>query len=270
MEPAAEPSPPLPSMYPVPNPSPSFWLRDAALQDTRTTAALPASADFVVVGSGLTGTAAARRLAQLGKSVVVLEARGVASGATGRNGGHLYEAASDDWLGLVETVGGDEAEAKALIQFQDDTIQAMIDVVAELQLSEAELFRGDPSTEPTVAGGKGAILFLTEEHREKIRARIAARTAAGALRADQFGEIGAEEAREQFNAPTAVGAMLTTAGSVWAAKLTIGMMNDAISKGVNLQCQTLVHSIAKQEEEGDDVHDHPISVVTGQHFSSIL
>ena len=244
----------LPAIYPVPDASPSWWRRDAELQDTRTTAELPAQCDCCVIGAGITGAATARRLAVLGHSVVVVEARGVAGGATGRNGGHLYEAASDDYPGLVAQMGGDEAMAKDILQFQDDTVQAMIDRVAELQLPEAELFRGDPAGSPTVAGGKGAILFLSEEHRDRIRARIAARKAAGAG-GDTFEEIGAEEARERFNAPGAVGAMLTRAGSVWAAKLTVGLMKDAIANGANLQCN-----------RPNDLHIDAVS----QHFLLLL
>src|ERR1044071_4006474 len=43
--------------------------------------------DVVVIGGGVTGCSCAHRLAQAGLSVQVLEAREVASGASGRNGG---------------------------------------------------------------------------------------------------------------------------------------------------------------------------------------
>jgi gamma-glutamylputrescine oxidase len=46
-----------------------------------------AAADVVVVGAGVTGCACALRLARGGASVLVLEARRVAAGASGRNGG---------------------------------------------------------------------------------------------------------------------------------------------------------------------------------------
>ena len=240
---------PLPPIYPVPDASPSWWLRGAELQDTRTTAELPESCDYCVIGAGLTGAAAARRLATLGKNVVVIEARGVAGGASGRNGGHLYEAASDDYTALAARHG--DAVAKDLLSFQDDTVQAMIDRVAELDLADrAELSRGDAPADgapPTVAGGKGAILFLSAAHRDAIRARVAARRAAPGAGAETFKEIGAEEARRRFGAPRAVGAMLTRAGSVWAARLAVGLMKDALARGCNLQCQTLVHRIETPE-----------------------
>eukprot|EP00965_Chrysotila_dentata_P190998 6174246-Pleurochrysis_carterae.AAC.3 len=52
---------------------------------------VPLSADTVIVGAGMTGCAAAYWLSRLGqRSCLVLDARGVAAGATGRNGGHLW------------------------------------------------------------------------------------------------------------------------------------------------------------------------------------
>jgi glycine/D-amino acid oxidase-like deaminating enzyme len=45
------------------------------------------TAEVIVVGAGVMGCSAAYRLAQSGRKVLVLEQRGIASGASGRNGG---------------------------------------------------------------------------------------------------------------------------------------------------------------------------------------
>jgi glycine/D-amino acid oxidase-like deaminating enzyme len=72
-------------------------------------AEIPAEADFVIVGGGFTGLAAAawlRRLAP-GKSVAVLEAGSIGAGASGRTGGMaLSEAAPGDLPGLGDVLGG--------------------------------------------------------------------------------------------------------------------------------------------------------------------
>jgi gamma-glutamylputrescine oxidase len=81
----------------------SFWLSEPA--PALRTQPLDARADVAVVGGGITGLSAALTLARAGKRVRVHEAREVASGASGRNGGFAlrggamaYDSARD-WLG---------------------------------------------------------------------------------------------------------------------------------------------------------------------------
>ncbi|GKT50398.1 gamma-glutamylputrescine oxidoreductase [Colletotrichum spaethianum] len=78
----------------------SYWHREPseALLGHRTTKALPPTADVVVVGSGITGAFATKELLeqQAGsgtETVLLLEAREVCWGATGRNGGHCQPIA---------------------------------------------------------------------------------------------------------------------------------------------------------------------------------
>ena len=70
---------------------------------------LPESADFVIIGAGFTGLAAAAwlRLLAPDKSVVVLEAGHIGSGASGRTGGQfLGETAAGDQEGLGDVITG--------------------------------------------------------------------------------------------------------------------------------------------------------------------
>ncbi|KAK0762462.1 hypothetical protein N5P37_005276 [Trichoderma harzianum] len=78
------------SGLPSPRSTKSFWHRDPSyvLLGRRSTPELPATADVVIVGSGITGAFAARELVAGGRSVLMLEAREACWGATGRNGGH--------------------------------------------------------------------------------------------------------------------------------------------------------------------------------------
>ncbi|KAL7801282.1 FAD dependent oxidoreductase domain-containing protein [Trichoderma aethiopicum] len=78
------------SGLPTPRSTRSYWHRDPSyvLLGRRSTPELPATADVVVVGSGITGAFAARELVAGGRGVVMLEAREACWGATGRNGGH--------------------------------------------------------------------------------------------------------------------------------------------------------------------------------------
>jgi len=76
---------------PVNNPSRSFWMHPPS-PIAKHCSELPEYADFVVIGSGITGTSVVRRLLHGCKEagavenvrVVMLEARDACSGATGR------------------------------------------------------------------------------------------------------------------------------------------------------------------------------------------
>ena len=64
----------------------SYWHKEPSrlLLGHRTTPDLPVQADVVVIGSGITGTFAARELVRGGREVLMLEAREACWGATGR------------------------------------------------------------------------------------------------------------------------------------------------------------------------------------------
>lgn len=81
------------SPYPVPDATEPFWRQDLdELDGYRSTESLPEAADIVIVGAGYAGTSTAYHLLQRQQeagqqpSIVILEARGACSGATGRNG----------------------------------------------------------------------------------------------------------------------------------------------------------------------------------------
>ncbi len=82
----------IPVTLPVANPTVSYWQDPpSALADHRTTATLPATADTVIIGSGITGAAIAWHLLQgASTNILMLEARQACSGATGRNGMSLF------------------------------------------------------------------------------------------------------------------------------------------------------------------------------------
>ncbi len=97
---------------PVPRPTASFWQSSshpnlASIQSET----LPEARDVVVLGSGITGCSVARWLlaGDEALSVTVLDARGVCSGATGRNGGHIRGVAVQDYDRLSQRFGHDAA-----------------------------------------------------------------------------------------------------------------------------------------------------------------
>jgi gamma-glutamylputrescine oxidase len=87
----------------------SFWLSEAA--PTLRSDPLGGPADVEIVGGGVTGTSAALTLARRGKRVRLHEARAIASGASGRNGGFALRGGAMAYDSAREWLGGDVAAA---------------------------------------------------------------------------------------------------------------------------------------------------------------
>ncbi len=67
--------------------------------------------DVVVVGAGLVGAVVAARLAETGKQVAVLDAQGIAGGATGRSAGVVIAGLPGHYSWAVEKLGREQARA---------------------------------------------------------------------------------------------------------------------------------------------------------------
>ncbi len=79
------------------HPSRSWWLDNIRSEPTYVSTP-PSVADIVVIGAGMTGVSVAYWLKTLyGRECILLDARGVAGGATGRNGGHLWPRPGSDF-----------------------------------------------------------------------------------------------------------------------------------------------------------------------------
>ncbi|KAH7910150.1 FAD dependent oxidoreductase [Hygrophoropsis aurantiaca] len=120
---------------PHPNPTQPFWTVPTS-PIARYESALPEYADYVVIGSGITGTAFVRSLFRrmgdngAGVKVLMLDARDACSGATGRNGGHITPPLHHDYATLLEKYGPDAA--KALIRFRLAHLHAVRAAAAEV------------------------------------------------------------------------------------------------------------------------------------------
>lgn len=67
--------------------------------------------DVAVIGGGFTGLSAARRLADAGARVAVIEARTVLAGASGLNGGHVNNGLAHNYLAARRRFGVEGAQA---------------------------------------------------------------------------------------------------------------------------------------------------------------
>ena len=243
---------------PVPDPTKPWWLNDAPLQNV--TGPLPAEADTVIVGAGITGGSVARHLAQLAPQraaeTLVLDARGAAGGATGRNGGQCGPMDCYDFESLAASDGLEEALAERSFQFE--TMDLVQEYVAEHEV-EADLR----------FGGAGVQWFT---NRDRTWGESAHATCL--LHAGQCGDpycarselLDSAEAEERMKSPDFLGAIFQPAGgSIWGAKIAFALLEEAIEGGVTLRTQTAVTSVERDGEEHWLVHTDAGDVVRARH-----
>ncbi|KQT61749.1 MULTISPECIES: NAD(P)/FAD-dependent oxidoreductase [unclassified Aureimonas] len=85
--------------------------------------------DVAIVGGGFTGLAAGRRLAKEGSRVVVLEAKTIGAGASGRNGGHVNNGLAHSYLAAKADLGPERA--KMLYRAFDAAVDTVERIAAE-------------------------------------------------------------------------------------------------------------------------------------------
>lgn len=85
----------------------SFWLEESAAPIR--SRSLKGAPDIAIVGGGVTGCACALELARGGKAVRLYEAREIAGGASGRNGGFALRGGAMAYEKARRAVGGEQA-----------------------------------------------------------------------------------------------------------------------------------------------------------------
>ena len=86
-----------------------YWLEDDL--PSRADSHHDGRVDVAIVGAGVTGCSAALRLAESGLRVRVHDRRGIAEGASGRNGGFALRGGAARYDVARETYGADESRA---------------------------------------------------------------------------------------------------------------------------------------------------------------
>jgi hypothetical protein len=142
---------------PVPNPTTPLWLEDPPfpeLCDVRSEGKVPERAHVVVIGSGISGAAVAWSLLRGGlggeamdastggvtgqKKVVMLEARSVCSGATGRNGGHV-KVSPWEVIQSLKFRGITGERARKFVDFQRRHLDVLLELCGARGFEAAEL-----------------------------------------------------------------------------------------------------------------------------------
>lgn len=117
----------------------SYWIKEYRidLDDSLARAPLPQDVvDVVIIGSGITGATAAYHLSKQTpqSKVALIEARGICTGATGRNGGHICAPEVHGLRSVAEVYGAEEAIR--LHTLRTRTRDLMLDAVEELGIAE--------------------------------------------------------------------------------------------------------------------------------------
>src|SRR5215475_6610306 len=86
-------------------PTTSYWLSEP--HDPPASVRLDGTADVAIVGGGITGCSCALALAEAGLRVRLFEAREIAGGASGRNGGFALRGGAAPYPVLAESIGAD-------------------------------------------------------------------------------------------------------------------------------------------------------------------
>jgi glycine/D-amino acid oxidase-like deaminating enzyme len=130
---------PRPDEFPEdPSTSLSYWIRDHKIDLDTIWASkpLPSDVDVVIIGSGISGAAALYELSlqQPQLRIAVLEARGICTGATGRNGGHIFRPECYMLNKTAKTWGAEEAIR--LKQYGAKNRDMMLDCIQSLGVAD--------------------------------------------------------------------------------------------------------------------------------------
>src|SRR2546430_155250 len=111
------------------------------------------SADVAVVGAGIAGIATAYFLAAAGASVVVLDARGVAEAASGRNAGFLLAGVAENFVAAARRYG--EPSTLRIWRFTRRTQWLVRTLVEEHRIDCTLRWNGSDQIAGDDGGGRG-------------------------------------------------------------------------------------------------------------------
>ncbi|EWZ33221.1 FAD dependent oxidoreductase-domain-containing protein [Fusarium oxysporum Fo47] len=234
---------------PLPNATKSYWQDPPhRIANLRTTKDLPTEKtfDYVIIGSGISGAATAHKLLDRDSSlsILMIEARTAASGATGRNGGHCKPGDYNGVKAWVEAYGEDDA--LRIANMEQDCVDDVRDFVRSHNVSSdftdvetASLYWTDDSF-------KTAVESIEFQHElEKRRPNDVPKNKRTIWKG--------QDARDYWGWPEIVGAVTFKAHTQNPYHTVCGMLEYSLEKGLNLQTNTMalsLNQLGKKTEAG--------------------
>ncbi|KAH7147197.1 FAD dependent oxidoreductase superfamily, partial [Dactylonectria estremocensis] len=231
-----------PKCVPVPNPADCFWQKDPTeLRDHRSSEQLPEHSDIVIIGAGFAGLSTAHHLtrdagASKSMSICILEARGVCSGATGRNGGHCRP----DFYGHIPTYM-DRAGARAgaeIAEFEIANLRAIKKIIEEEKI------------ECDFTLTRSIDVWCNEDAAKKAEAVYQRMVSENFEYMDDVVFYTGEKVQGICGVKGAVACASFTAGTMWPYKFLMHLARQLLAAGVNLQTHTPVTSVTADPTGG--------------------
>ncbi|KAE8446154.1 hypothetical protein EG329_012527 [Mollisiaceae sp. DMI_Dod_QoI] len=226
------------NIFPVPNSTTPYWRSELhEIDSIRSTEDLPEICDVLIIGAGLSGVSTAYHLLDDNPSppsIVLLEAREVCSGATGRNGGHLMRVHAN--IDQVTKDAGPEA-AKEISQFQASQVYAMKRVAEKEHLDCDALLTRCLETS------------VSQSQADDQRRAYEKQLESGLNFIEDVNYIPPKYVEGISGVKGAKGGLTTTALQLWPYKFVTGLLAKLLKRSsINVQTHTRVTSVSQSKD----------------------
>lgn len=223
---------------PVKNSTKPFWLTGPSKINKLQSPWLE-EADIVIIGSGMTAVSLCRTLYSKRPElkIVVIEARDLCSGATGRNGGHIKVMSPGVWYDRKEQFGVEEAIR--IMEFEHSHIDDMTDCIREngLVCDLAHVEGLDIYHDEKIFGRALAALEDMRRHAPGLVSRYTVHTSREALQVRHCADI-------------AIAAIGMPSATMWPYKMVTGLFEKLVEKnGLSIQTNTVVTSVIDNDQD---------------------